>query len=391
MSSTGTVAPPLRPEQFDRYRRHLSLPDFGLEGQQKLLESRVLLIGAGGLGCPLALYLSAAGVGHLGLVDDDVIDASNLQRQVLYATGDVGRPKLEVASERIRALNPDVDVATYGVRLDSSNALEIFASYDVIVDGTDNFPTRYLSNDACVLLGKPNVYGSIFRFEGQATVFDSRTGPCYRCLFPAPPPPGAAPSCEEGGVLGVLPGIIAMLQATETVKLLAGIGSSLVGRLLLYDALHLEFSEFKLRKDPKCPVCGEHPTITELIDYVGFCGLPPARDADATPLPRPVSAFEVHLRQTRGEDFLLLDVRDPDEFESARIEGSRLIPVDELADRLDELADFRKRPVVVHCHHGPRSRRACQLLIERGFESVEELTGGIEAWSVTVDPSVQRY
>jgi adenylyltransferase/sulfurtransferase len=388
-SNSGTQ-PPLRPEQFDRYRRHLSLPDFGLEGQQKLLESRVLLIGAGGLGCPLALYLSAAGVGQLGLVDDDVVDASNLQRQVLYATGDVGRPKVEVASERIRALNPDVEVVTHQLRLDSSNALEIFEPYDVIVDGTDNFPTRYLSNDACVLLGKPNVYGSIFRFEGQATVFDSREGPCYRCLFPAPPPPGAAPSCEEGGVLGVLPGIIAMLQATETVKLLAGIGTSLVGRLLLYDALHLEFSEFKLRKDPKCPVCGDEPTITELIDYVGFCGLPQP-GGEAVAAARPVSAFDVSQRMRRGEDLLLLDVRDKDEFERARIEGSTLIPVAELGDRLAELEAYRERPVVVHCHHGPRSRRACELLIERGFSCVEELSGGIEAWSVTVDPTVPRY
>ena len=384
-----TAGPPLRPEQFARYRRHLSLPDFGLEGQQKLLESKVLLIGAGGLGCPLALYLSAAGVGHLGLVDDDVVDASNLQRQVLYSTADVGRPKVEVARERILALNPDVDVQLYPVRLDSTNAMKIFEPYDVIVDGTDNFPTRYLSNDACVLLGKPNVYGSIFRFEGQVTVFDSRTGPCYRCLFPSPPPPGAAPSCEEGGVLGVLPGIIAMLQATETVKLLAGIGSSLVGRLLLYDALSLEFSEFKLRKDPKCPACGEKPTVTELIDYVGFCGLP-AREGEA-PVVRGVSAFEVQVRRKRGEDFLLLDVRDRDEYDRARVEGSTLIPVGELGDRLDEIAEHRGGPVVVHCHHGPRSRRACELLIENGFTQVEEMAGGIEAWSVTVDPDVPRY
>jgi adenylyltransferase/sulfurtransferase len=383
------AGPALRPEQFERYRRHLSLPDFGLEGQQKLLESKVLLIGVGGLGCPLALYLSAAGVGHLGLVDDDVVDASNLQRQILYSTADVGRPKLEVARERILALNPDVSVQLHSVCLDSSNAMQIFEPYDVIVDGTDNFPTRYLSNDACVLLGKPNVYGSIFRFEGQATVFDARTGPCYRCLYPSPPPPGAAPSCEEGGVLGVLPGIIAMLQATETVKLLAGIGSSLVGRLVLYDALSLEFSEFKLRKDPKCPACGEKPTLTELIDYAGFCGLP-AREGDA-PVVRVVSAFEVHARRRRSKDLLLLDVRDPDEYERARIEGSTLIPVGELGDRLDEIAGYRSGPVVVHCHHGPRSRRACELLIENGFTEVEEMAGGIEAWSVTVDPDVPRY
>jgi molybdopterin/thiamine biosynthesis adenylyltransferase/rhodanese-related sulfurtransferase len=349
----------------------------------------VLLIGAGGLGCPLALYLAAAGVGRLGLVDDDVVDASNLQRQVLYTTADVGRSKVEAASERIRALNPDVEVVPHRLRLDSSNALEVFDSYDVVVDGTDNFPTRYLSNDACVLLGKPNVYGSIFRFEGQATVFDATRGPCYRCLYPAPPPPGAAPSCEEGGVLGVLPGIIAMLQATETVKILAGIGSTLVGRLLLYDALHMEFSEFRLRKDPACPVCGDEPSISELIDYEGFCGLP-AREGEALEAP-PVSAFSVKQRLARGEDFLLLDVRDEDEFQKAHIEGATLIPVARLAERLGEIEAFRERPVVVHCHHGPRSRRAAKLLLERGFRQVEELTGGIEAWSVTVDPEVPRY
>ncbi len=328
-------------------------------------------------------------MGRLGLVDDDVVDASNLQRQVLYRTDDVGRSKAEVASERIRALNPDVEVVTHRLRLDSSNALELFEPWDVIVDGTDNFPTRYLSNDACVLLGKPNVYGSIFRFEGQATVFDARRGPCYRCLYPAPPPPGAAPSCEEGGVLGVLPGIIAMLQATETVKLLTGIGVPLVGRLVLYDALHLEFSEFSLRKDPGCPVCGDAPSITELIDYEGFCGLP-AREGEVQEAP-PVSAFEVHRRRQRGDELLLLDVRGPDEFQKAHIEGATLIPVDELAGRLDEIGAFRDRPVVVHCHHGPRSRRAAKLLLENGFERVEELTGGIEAWSVTVDPRVPRY
>jgi molybdopterin/thiamine biosynthesis adenylyltransferase/rhodanese-related sulfurtransferase len=384
-----TTGPALTPEQFERYRRHLSLPGFGLEGQQKLLDSKVLLIGAGGLGCPLALYLAAAGVGCIGLVDDDVVDASNLQRQILYSTVDIGRPKVEVARERILALNPDVRVQLHRVRLDSSNAMQLFESYDVIVDGTDNFPTRYLSNDACVLLGKPNVYGSISRFEGQATVFDARTGPCYRCLYPAPPPPGAAPSCEEGGVLGVLPGMIAMLQATETVKLLAGIGSSLVGRLLLYDALSLEFSEFKLRKDPKCPVCGDRPTVTELIDYAGFCGLP--ERAGETSALRVAAASEVHARRQRGEDLLLLDVRDRDEYELSRIEGSTLIPASELESRLQEIAEHRGRPVVVYCHHGPRSRRAGELLLEKGFAQVEEMAGGIEAWSVTVDSNVPRY
>lgn len=383
--------PPLREDQFDRYRRHLSLPEFGLEGQQRLLESRVLLIGAGGLGCPLALYLAAAGVGHLGLVDDDFVDASNLQRQVLYTTADVGRPKVEVATERIRALNPDVEVTPYRLRLDATNALEIFERYDVVVDGTDNFPTRYLSNDACVLLGKPNVYGSIFRFEGQASVFDARTGPCYRCLYPEPPPPGAVPSCEEGGVLGVLPGVVAMVQATETVKLLTGIGTSLSGRLLLYDALQMEWSEFRLKKDPKCPACGESPTVTELIDYQGFCGLPPRDGEETERVPAPVSAAAVELRRARGEDFLLLDVRDPDEFERARIAGSTLIPLSELEERIGEIDAYEDRPVVVHCHHGPRSLRACRILMDAGFTHVENLNGGIEAWSVTVDAGVPRY
>ena len=381
-------SPPLRPDQFDRYRRHLSLPEMGLEGQQKLLESNVLLIGAGGLGCPLALYLAAAGVGHLGLIDDDVVEASNLQRQVLYQTRDVGRSKVEVAKERIVALNPDVEVTTYHERLTSENALEIFAAYDVIVDGTDNFPTRYLSNDACVLLGKPNVYGSIFRFEGQASVFDARTGPCYRCLFPEPPPAGSVPSCAEGGVLGVLPGIIATIQATETIKLIVGSGKSLSGRLLLYDALAMEFNEFQLKKDPDCPVCGVAPSIVELIDYQGFCGLP---NLDETPAVRGVSAAQVAARLEAKEDFLLLDVRDDDEFERARIEGSKLIPLDQLEARLPELLEWKSSPIVVHCHLGGRSEKACRLLMERGFDSVENMEGGIDAWSLTIDPKVSRY
>jgi adenylyltransferase/sulfurtransferase len=379
----------LRPDQFDRYRRHLTLPEMGVEGQTRLLESSVLLIGAGGLGCPLALYLAAAGVGRIGLVDDDVVDASNLQRQVLYGTADVGRPKVEVATERIRALNPDVRVDAHALRLDSSNALDVFAPYDVIVDGTDNFPTRYLSNDACVLLGKPNVYGSIFRFEGQASVFDARRGPCYRCLYPEPPPPGAVPSCAEGGVLGVLPGLIAMIQATETVKLLTGIGTPLTGRLLLYDALAMEWNEFRLAKDPGCPVCGEQPTVTELIDYEGFCGMP-AREAPRATVPA-TRAVDVRERLDRGEDMLLLDVREPDEHAKASIPGARLIPLGELEERFEEIAEWRGRQIVVHCHHGSRSERACSLLLEAGFDHVENLDGGIEAWSLTVDARVPRY
>jgi len=297
--------------------------------------------------------LAAAGVGTLGIVDYDVVDASNLQRQVLYGTRDVGRPKVEVARERILALNPDVKVEPHSVRLSSENALAIFADYDVIVDGTDNFPTRYLSNDACVLLGKPNVHGSIFRFEGQATVFDARRGPCYRCLYPEPPPPGSVPSCAEGGVLGVLPGIIAMIQATETVKLLTGLGEPLIGRLLLYDALEMRFREFRLRKDPSCPVCGEAPSVTALVDYEGFCGMP-AHDRDETPM-RERSAADVAAMQARGDAFLFLDVREAHEFATARIEGTQLVPLATVAARAEAFAEWKQRPVVVHCHKGARS------------------------------------
>ncbi len=379
--------PPLRPEQFERYRRHLSLTEVGVEGQTRLLQSRVLLIGAGGLGCPLAQYLAAAGVGTIGIIDFDRVDASNLQRQVLYTTADIGRPKVEVARERIEAMNPDVEVHTHAVALTSENALKLFADYDVIVDGTDNFPTRYLSNDACVLLGKPNVHGSVFRFDGQATVFDARYGPCYRCLYPEPPPPGSVPSCAEGGVLGVLPGLIALIQATETVKIISGIGEPLYGRLIQYDALRMEFDEFRLKKDPKCPVCGDQPSVTELIDYRGFCGMADADEAEIAEL----SAAAVHSMQVRGDDFLLLDVRESDEFRRARIEGAMLIPLGELEDRLAEIRDWKERPVVVHCHHGGRSAKACKLLGDAGFMRVTNLTGGIEAWSLTVDADILRY
>jgi adenylyltransferase/sulfurtransferase len=379
--------PPLQPEQFDRYRRHLSLTGVGVEGQTLLLQSRVLLIGAGGLGCPLAQYLTAAGVGTIGIIDFDRVDASNLQRQVLYTTADVGKLKVEVARERIEAMNPDVEVHTHAVALTSENAMELFADYDVIVDGTDNFPTRYLSNDACVLLGKPNVHGSVFRFDGQATVFDARHGPCYRCLYPEPPPPGSVPSCAEGGVLGVLPGLIALIQATETVKIVSGIGEPLYGRLVQYDALRMEFNEFRLKKDPKCPVCGDQPSVTELIDYQGFCGMSIGDEAEIAEL----SAAAMHSMQVRGDEFLLLDVRAPEEFMRARIEGSKLIPLGELEDRLAEIRDWKKRPIVVHCHHGGRSAKACKLLGDAGFVRVTHLTGGIEAWSLTVDADISRY
>ncbi|MFK7897619.1 MAG: molybdopterin-synthase adenylyltransferase MoeB [Myxococcota bacterium] len=381
---------PLRPDQFDRYRRHLTLPELGLEGQQRLLSASVLLIGAGGLGCPTAQYLAAAGVGRIGLVDDDVVSASNLQRQILYSTEDIGRPKVEVAKARLTGLNPDVQVETHALRLDSSNALELFADYDVIVDGTDNFPTRYLTNDACVLLGKPNVHGSIFRFEGQASVFDATQGPCYRCLYPEPPPPGAVPSCAEGGVLGILPGTVALVQATETMKILTGLGRTLVGRLLHYDALEMEWREFKMSKDPQCPVCGEAPEITELIDYEGFCGMP-AREGTAPSEMPECSAADLDARQRAGESVFLLDVREADEIETARIEGAHGIPLGELEARIGELLHVKGAEFVVHCHHGGRSEKAVRLLQSRGFTGATNLDGGIEAWSLTVDPSVPRY
>ena len=378
--------PPLTPDQFARYRRHLTLPELGVEGQKRLLAGRVCLIGAGGLGCPTAQYLAAAGVGTLGIVDYDVVDASNLQRQILYGVADIGRPKLEVARERIAALNPEVRVELHACRLDSKNALEILGAYDVVVDGTDNFPTRYLSNDACVMLGKPNVHGSIFRFDGQASVFDARKGPCYRCLYPEPPPPGAVPSCAEGGVLGILPGLVALVQATETVKLLTGIGEPLIGRLLQVDALRMEFREFRLRKDPACPACGANPTLRELADYEGFCGVTVAERS----IPE-VQAAELKRARDRGEELLLLDVRQPEEFSLARIEGSVLVPLGELEARLGELAGWRERRVVVTCHHGIRSLRGAEILRDSGFARIESLAGGIEAWSLTVDPSVPRY
>jgi adenylyltransferase/sulfurtransferase len=384
------VDAPLQPEQFDRYRRHLSLPELGLEGQRRLLGGRVLLIGVGGLGCPAAQYLAAAGVGTLGLVDDDVVSASNLQRQILFSTEDVGRPKVEVAQERLHGLNPDVQIQAHPGRLDSSNALEIFADYDVILDGTDNFPTRYLTNDACVLLGKPNVHGSIFRFEGQASVFDATKGPCYRCLYPEPPPPGAVPSCAEGGVLGILPGTIGLVQATETLKLLTGLGEPLHGRLLHYDALEMAWREFRMHKDPDCPICGSQPTIRELIDYEGFCGMPAREASESLELPQS-SPARVAERQRAGEKIALLDVREAEELETARLEGAIWIPLGELESRIGELTPLRDSPLVVFCHHGTRSERAARLLRDRGFSAVENLDGGIEAWSLTLDPAVPRY
>jgi adenylyltransferase/sulfurtransferase len=381
---------PLSPDQFDRYRRHLTLPEFGFEGQQKLLSSSVLLVGVGGLGCPAAQYLTAAGVGRIGLLDDDVVSVSNLQRQILFSTQDVGRPKVEVAVERLSGLNPDVKFDAHSLRLDSGNALDLFEGYDVILDGSDNFPTRYLVNDACVLAGKPNVHGSIFRFEGQASVFDADKGPCYRCLYPEPPPPDAVPSCAEGGVLGILPGTLALVQATETLKLLTGLGEPLYGRLLHYDALEMIWREFKMKKDPGCPICGDHPEIRALIDYEGFCGAP-AREGDLEGELTECSAARLAQRREAGESLLLLDVREQDEVERARIPGSTWIPLAELEGRLNEIESARKGAIVVHCHHGRRSAEAVRLLLAHGFSTAENLDGGIEAWSLTVDSSVARY
>jgi len=376
----------LRSDQFERYRRHLTLPEIGVAGQRRLLDARVLLVGAGGLGCPAAQYLAAAGVGTLALVDADRVDVSNLQRQILYGTPDVGRPKVEVARERLERLNPDVRVETHELRLTSQNALDLLAGFDAIVDGSDNFPTRYLVNDACVLLGKPNVHGSILRFDGQAAVFDARRGPCYRCLYPEPPPPEAAPSCAEAGVLGVLPGLVALVQASETLKLLLGLGEPLIGRLLQLDALEMRFTEFRVPKDPGCPICGERPTVTRLVDYEGFCAGQRPSEGFAELEPEALAAL-----RAGGEEFLLLDVREPAEHATARIGGARLLPLGDLERRAGELADWKERRIVVHCHFGGRSARACRWLAEHGFARLENLKGGIDAWSARVDPSVPRY
>jgi len=373
----------LTPEEMNRYSRHMIIPEVGVAGQKRLKAGSVLVVGTGGLGSPLALYLAAAGVGHLGLVDFDVVDATNLQRQILHTEADVGRPKLASAREKIEAMNPNVRLTTYEERLTSANALRILADYDVIVDGTDNFPTRYLVNDACVLLGKPNVYGSIFRFEGQASVFDARRGPCYRCLYPEPPPPGLVPSCAEGGVLGVLPGLIGTIQANETVKLLLGLGESLLGRLLLVDALEMRFREVRLAKDPDCPVCGNHPIVRELIDYEEFCGL---RNVEPPPAVPEISVRELAESLDR---VALLDVREPHEVEIAHIPGAMLIPLGQLASRVGELD--RDADLVVHCRSGVRSAQAVRFLQEAGFRRVRNLTGGILAWSDEVDPTVPKY
>ena len=378
----------LTKEEIERYSRHVILPEVGVEGQLKLKNARVLLVGTGGLGAPLALYLSAAGVGTLGLVDFDVVERSNLQRQVIHGTGDIGRKKIESAAASIAEINPNVRVVRHELALSSENALDIIKNYDIVADGTDNFPTRYLVNDACVLLGKPNVYGSIFRFEGQASVFAAADAPCYRCLYPEPPPPGLVPSCAEGGVLGILPGIIGLIQATEVVKLILGLGESLKGRLLLYDALAMRFRELKLRKDPDCPICSTHRTITKLIDYNQFCGVPQASATPAT-VAGEIDPVAVKARLDSGEDFQLIDVREPQEYQICNIPQARLIPLGELPKRLHEL-DW-SRPIVVHCKTGGRSAKAADLLRQNGFTGVLNMTGGILAWSDKVDPAVPKY
>jgi adenylyltransferase/sulfurtransferase len=376
-------------DEVQRYSRHLIMPEVGLEGQRKLKAARVLCVGAGGLGAPASMYLAAAGVGTLGLVDFDVVDASNLHRQIIYGTPDVGKRKLDASRERLEAMNTGVKVITHELALTSKNALDVLKDYDVILDGTDNFQTRYLVNDACVLLGKPNAYGSIFRFDGQASVFAVKGGPCYRCLYPEPPPPGLVPSCAEGGVLGVLPGIIGIIQATEAIKLILGAGQPLIGRLLLYDALQMRFRELKLRRDPDCPICGDHPSIHALIDYDQFCGVVPAHaQPAATGIPE-TTVEELKSTLDRGDDVYVLDVREPNEYQICRIEGSTLIPLGELASRTAELD--RDRDIVVHCKMGGRSAKAVALLQERGFTRVRNLKGGILAWIDRVDPSQSKY
>ncbi len=375
-------------EEILRYSRHLIMPEVGMEGQLKLKQARVLCIGTGGLGAPLGLYLAAAGVGRLGLVDFDVVDFTNLQRQVIFSSSDVGRRKIEAAAERLRSLNPAIQIDTYEAQLTSENALDILRPYDVIVDGTDNFPTRYLVNDACVLLGKPNVYGSIFRFEGQATIFSYPGGPCYRCLYPEPPPPGLVPSCAEGGVLGVLPGIVGAIQATETLKLILGKGETLVGRLLQFDALAMRFREFKLRKDPACPACGEHRTITKLIDYAEFCGVR-GEEAPATAIGVPeMTPRELKSRLDRGDNLFILDVREPHEYQICNL-GGHLIPLGEIPKRASELDSSRE--IVAHCRSGKRSTEAVEFLRKAGFRKIWNLKGGILAWSDEVDPKVPKY
>jgi adenylyltransferase/sulfurtransferase len=389
--STDTLdkqAVSLSNEEIQRYSRHLIMPEVGMDGQLKLKKAKVLLIGTGGLGAPLGLYLAAAGVGHLGLVDFDVVDNSNLQRQVTFSTSDVGRPKSEAAKQRLSGLNPAIKIESFETRLTSENALDLFKDFDIIVDGTDNFPTRFLVNDACILLGKPNVYGSIFRFEGQVTVFGYEGGPCYRCLYPEPPPPGLVPSCAEGGVLGVLPGIVGAIQAMETIKLILNAGDPLVGRLLLFDALAMKFRELKLRRNPACPVCGDHPTVTKLIDYEEFCGIRGEETPAMTNGIPEITARDLKARMDKGDDLFILDVREPHEYQICNLNG-KLIPLGELPKRVNELDSSRE--MVVHCRSGKRSADAISFLQKTGFKKLWNLKGGVLAWSDEVDPTMPKY
>ncbi len=398
MSTPNDGLPQLSNEEIKRYSRHLIMPEVGVDGQRRLKAGSVLCIGAGGLGSPAAMYLAAAGVGRIGVVDFDVVDYSNLQRQIIHGTSDVGRSKLASAKDRLLDINPHIQVDTYEAALSSENALELFKPYDVILDGTDNFPTRYLTNDACVLLGKPNAYGSIFRFEGQASVFATKDGPCYRCLYPEPPPPGLVPSCAEGGVLGVLPGVIGVIQATEAIKLLTGIGEPLVGRFLIYDALRMRFRELKLRKDPDCPVCGTNPTVTKLIDYEEFCGLRPSVETEAAAAvasagaavnATEITAVELKQRLDKGDKLVIVDVREPNEYQINRIPGSQLIPLGEIPRRYAELNP--EDEIVVQCKAGGRSAKAADYLRTVGFTRVLNLKGGILDWVDKVDPSQPKY
>jgi adenylyltransferase/sulfurtransferase len=395
--SAGVAAPPAPPvtlskDEILRYSRHLIMPEVGMEGQLKLKAAKVALIGTGGLGAPLGMYLAAAGIGRIGLVDFDVVDFTNLQRQVIHGTKDVGKKKLDSAAETMLDINPYVQIDRHEVALTSENALEILKDYDIVVDGTDNFPTRYLVNDACVLLKKPNVYGSIFRFEGQATIFAYPGGPCYRCLYPEPPPPGLVPSCAEGGVLGILPGTVGLIQATETVKLILGIGEPLIGRLVLYDALAMRFRELKLRRNPECPVCGDHPTITKLIDYQEFCGIPNQAHQEAAlsgNMDGEIEPTEVKAKIDRGDRFVLIDVREPHEYQICNIPQAKLIPLGDLPKRVNELNSADE--IVAHCKSGMRSAKAVDFLKQAGFKKVRNMKGGILAWSDKVDPSVPKY
>ncbi len=393
--TVAAPAPALSNQEVARYSRHLIMPEVGMDGQLKLKAASVLCIGAGGLGSPVAMYLAAAGVGRIGLVDFDVVDYSNLQRQIIHGTPDVGRRKLDSARDSLHAINPEVEVETHEVALSSANALDLLGGYDVIVDGTDNFPTRYLVNDACVLLGRPNAYGSIFRFEGQASVFGAKDGPCYRCLYPEPPPPGLVPSCAEGGVLGILPGVVGTIQATEAVKLIIGRGEPLIGRFLVYDALRMRFRELKLRKDPDCPVCGDRPTVTELIDYEQFCGVAPTAPDTGTAGAGPAAdagdeaTVEELKSRLDADGVFLLDVREPQEFQICRIPGSTLIPLGDLPKRLGELEG--RGEMIVHCKSGVRSAKAVKLLREAGFDGARNLRGGILRWIDAVDPSLPKY